>query len=169
MWRNALTRLLEGRHQWSWYQISSPGRSGWVTIKVAVFPPGTNSAERRALTFLRNWTALGATLGGFALIGFATTVPSALLIPVIIGCYALGIGAGVHWSRGVRKRVRQVNAASYYSGGRREVGAYRVVSETLRRLERLDGERALSPAEYEHRWAEIYESLDRLPFKTRVR
>lgn len=169
MWRNLLTRLLEGRHVWGWYQISAPGRGGWVIIKVAVYPPGTNAEERRALTFLRNWRSLGAVLGCFALIVFGAAVPAAVLVPMVIGCYTLGILVARHWSRGVRNRVRQVNAASYFKDGTHEVGAYQVVSATIRRLEALDEQRAsISPAAYERSWAEIYEALDRLPMQTRA-
>ena len=49
--RGVVVRALEGRYRWGDFRVGTPGRTGWVTYRLSVYPPGTNASERRALQF----------------------------------------------------------------------------------------------------------------------
>ncbi len=160
-WRD---RLLEGPHPWGWVQVGTPGRGGWRVIRLTVYPPGTNSAERRALTLCRNWPALGAILALVIVLAGGGSIEPWTLTALAVALYVGGFLIAHRATRRLRRRVREVSAAQFYEYGvRREIRDVARVCGWIATLEALDAtnaDRSLTAVEYEERWGAVYDELE---------
>lgn len=167
--RNVVVRVLEGRHLWGDFRAAAPGRSGWASFTLTVYPPGTNAAERRALQFWYSWPLVGALL---ALVAFAvgSAVQPVALVALVCAAYLGGIVAGGMVTRQLRARIRRLDVAHFAAGGGirilGDVDALRRALDELGRLDaRLDAGDA-TPLEYETGWWAVYDSLGAAPQAT---
>ena len=156
----ARTRLLEGPHRWGTYDIHA-GRAGVVHYRLTVYPPGTNSAERRALTRAREWPIVGAIGALVAIIAFGETVGPALLMTGVLAAYVAGIVWTRSRTRHLSRAVRVVDAVMVNAGGRNvSRGELSLILTSIASLRELDENSARpNEVEYEARWAEVYRSI----------
>jgi hypothetical protein len=151
--------------EFAWGTIERPnagtmGRTGWGHFRIAVYPPGTNLAERRAMTFARRWPYVGVIVS--------------LLVAIALNSdWGFVVGAGVFVavllvSRGItsqlRHLTRQIHVSVAVAGGAREVyGDADLFTQTADAFANLD-ERMLAgdltPVQYEAGWADIYNALE---------
>jgi hypothetical protein len=154
---------LEGSHPWGTFQASPAGRGVWLRRTLTLYRPGTNGPERRALTFHRNWPVAGAVLAIVAMlpIGAATTPPIAfsIVFAAYLGVFALSARA----TRALRADAHRLVVLSVaVEEGVTTHGDERLLEHTVAGFERLDAARrdgAISPAQYERGWAELYEGI----------
>jgi hypothetical protein len=155
--------MIEGDKLWGTLDVSPVGRSMWRRVRLTVYPPGTSSADRRALHFAHTWPVGGAILALVLLVSLGSAWPPALVVVAITGLYLAGFWLGARLTRPLRARIRSLDVVSVYvGGGLEEYGDASLLRETTARLEALDARRRahdLDPARYEAEWAEIYESL----------
>ena len=157
-----LRELTEGAKLWGNVDVSSAGRSMWHRDRLTVYPPGTTSAERRALHFARNWPIAGAVLGLLLMVMLGGVWPPAL-VGGAAALYLAGFLLGDRLTRPLRNRIRSLSVVSMYVHGElEEYGNASLLRETAAAFEALDaGRRAgeLDPVRYEAEWAQIYETL----------
>jgi hypothetical protein len=106
-------RALEGPHRWGWSDIRPSNRSGWLTVRVAVYPPGTNAAERRILTFARNWPWLSAAIILLTILMLGADMRPVIFVPVAAGAYAGSIVLVMRRTRRLRRHVRYIAGAQF--------------------------------------------------------
>jgi len=165
--KSALAIALEGHHPWGTLDVPNPielGRRGWGRYRLRVYPPGTNTAERRALTFHRRWPVAGGIAALFAeLIVGTLWAPTATTV-IIVAVYAAGIAAGVLGTRRLRHHVRSVSVVvTELEGERHRFGDIALYEASVRHLLELDrrmraGE--IVHVQHEAGWATVYNSLD---------
>jgi hypothetical protein len=148
----------------AWGSVERPnaatmGRSGWGHFRLAVYPPGTNPAERRAMTFARRWPYVGIVVA--LLIAIATSADWGFALGALV--FVCGLTVTRHATRRVRSQTRRLHVAITVVGGSREVyGDAALFSKTVDAFALLDAQLragSLTPAQYEARWAELYEGL----------
>lgn len=153
-------RLLEGPHPWGGYQVNA-GRSGVFHVRLTVYPPGTNSAERRVLARARDWPIVGAAVALLAIVGLGRAVGPVLLMICAAALYVLGIVWTRSRSRQLRNTVRTVDAVSVHDGvhdvSRGELSLIVVSIASLRALD--ENSTRMTAVDYEARWGEVYRSL----------
>ena len=164
-----MTRLLEGQYVWGRVDVTPPARSLCTSYRVVVYPPGTNSSERRRLTSRRNWPVTGAVLSMIVLLAASSQIEELLAIMLAITVY---IGGFIVWGRlcrGVWPRCRTVEA-SFMVGfeGTVSAGDPALLASTMRRFHELGMANCagtITPAQFESRWSTLYDALDdrRLP------
>ena len=162
--RGVVVRALEGRYLWGDFRVGTPGRTGWVTYRLSVYPPGTNGAERRALQFWYSWPLVGALL---CLVAFATVgqaIGPSVLVPAAIVVYLGGVVTGWALTRRLRPGVIQLNVAQFPDNGDiQTLGDLATLSKAVGRLRSMDERRSaagVSELDYEQEWWAVYESLD---------
>jgi hypothetical protein len=164
--RQLLHDAFEGKRDWGTLDEPHPANvraRAWGFRRITVYPPGTNAAERRALTFHLRWPGWGllAALGIEILIGTTLEPVVGLLIACLV--YASGLAVGLVLTNGLRQRVRRVSMVAYsIAGGIEEHGQPELFRLTRSRFAQLDHSRALgelTPAQYELGWAEAYDAL----------
>ena len=157
-----MRKLSEGDKLWGTLDVSPLNRSMWRRVRLTVYPPGTTSAERRALHFAHSWPVAGA------LLALAVTVMLSALSPIVVvaavaAMYLAGFGFGAWLTRSVGKRIRSVSVVSMYiGGGLEEHGDADLLRAARARLESMDERRRsgeLDPVRYEAEWAAVYEKL----------
>jgi hypothetical protein len=163
--QSALHDLVEGRREWGVIEIPQHvTRTGWDRYSLTVYPPGTNTAERRALTFLRRWPLGGALGVVIAELILGAIWPSAAVFAVLVGIYLVGLVTAFVRTNGLRRRVRRlVVAVVRVAGGVEVVGDRKLFEQSVSALEDLDGRMSagrLSVAQYEAEWAVVYNRLD---------
>lgn len=147
---------------WGSLEITAPVRYGWRGYRLTVNPPGTSTAERRQLWLDRTIPYLTAALAIPAVLMFQPgSPPIAVLLVIPIG---MAVIAGIRGrTKKLRSRVRRLNASYVELGGATRVigdGALLSTSvEALREMDRARRADEISPAEYERRWAVVYDSL----------
>lgn len=147
---------------WGSLEITAPVRYGWRGYRLTVNPPGTSTAERRQLWLDRNIPYLTAALAIPAVLVFQPgSPPLAVLLVIPIG---MAVIAGVRGTtRTLRSRVRRLCASYVELGGAtRVIGDDALLSTSVEALREMDRARLadeISPAEYERRWAVVYDSL----------
>jgi hypothetical protein len=155
--------MLEGSHPWGTYQASPAGRGVWLRRTLVAYRPGTNSPERRALTFHRNWPSIGAVLAIVAMlpIGAAFTPPLAfaMVFAAYLGVFALSARA----TRTLRADARRLVVLSVaVEEGVTTYGDEQLLEHTVAGFEQLDLARrdgAITATQYERGWAELYEGI----------
>lgn len=163
--RDGLRTIVEGKRPWGAIDIPSAiSRSGWDRYTLTVYPPGTNSSERRLLTFNRQWRVWGIPV--VLIIGavFGTAVLAGAAAIVIFAIYVAGIVVGLIATRKLRKRVRRlIVAAVIVGGGIQTYGSRALFESSVETLDSLDSRLRLgylTPAQYEAGWSAVYEALD---------
>ncbi|MBK4346119.1 DUF6611 family protein [Lacisediminihabitans changchengi] len=169
---SALAFALEGHHPWGTLDVANPvdlARRGWGEYRLRVYPPGTNAAERRALTFHRRWPVCGGIAALFAELILGTLwVPSVVTV-IILSLYFSGIAVGLAGTRGLRQQVRSITVVvTELSGERHRFGDVALYEASVRHLLELD--RRMSAGEIVHvqheaGWAVVYNSLESMPLK----
>ncbi|WP_411699482.1 DUF6611 family protein [Conyzicola sp.] len=158
------TRVLEGDQLWGRVDVASSARSLCARYRVVVYPPGTNSAERRQLTFYRNWPVAGALIAMAAMVAAGVLVSSTSAVAVAICVYLAGFVVGGSRSRLLRERCRTVEAGFLFQpDATLSAGRPDLLAATMRQFHALDLARhagAVDAAQYEARWAEIYNTLE---------
>ncbi|HXR43315.1 MAG TPA: DUF6611 family protein, partial [Pseudolysinimonas sp.] len=85
--RSAMTRLLEGRNRWGDFRTGT-GRSGWITYRLTVYPPGIDSSGRRALQFWYSWPLAGAIAAILCFSVLGALFAPGILVPAVAVGYA---------------------------------------------------------------------------------
>jgi hypothetical protein len=156
----AARHLLEGPHPWGVYDVNA-GRSGLVHYRLTVYPPGTNAAERRALTLARDWPVSGAVCALAAFMVLGDVVRPALLTTAAFVVYTLGI-VWTRWrTRKIRPTVHVLDAVQVDDGMRPLArGDLALIQASVTALRTLDDNATRWDAvDYEARWAQVYRSV----------
>lgn len=133
------------------------------------FPPGTTRNERACagiwcwLFYRELWVAVAVPIGIVALSIPGLTVTARLLIAA--GIYLAALGGLWLKTRKTLAATRGVlvRAERGPRGTEPSITGDAVLFESIvARLDELDSDRELTPAQYEHRWAEIYKQLGAL-------
>jgi len=162
--RGVVVRALEGRYRWGDFRVGTPGRTGWVTYRLSVYPPGTNASERRALQFWYSWPLLGALLclASFAVLG--DWIRPVALVPVAGVVYVGGVVVGWAVTRRLRPGVIRLNVAQFPDNGDiQTLGDLATLSTAVTALRSMDERRLadrLSELDYEREWWAVYRALD---------
>jgi hypothetical protein len=164
--REVLHTAIDGGHLWGVYESTSPlsmRRSGWGRFLLTVYPPGTNLAERRAITFYRRWPTWGGMILLVAAMITAGLQPSiTTMIPFVL-VYVAGILIGFVITRRVRSRTRRVTVAVAVTRGRTDViGDAELLNASVSALLDLDLQLQLgylSPVEHEAGWSRVYDAI----------
>ena len=168
----ALTIALEGHHPWGTLDVPNPvdlGRRGWGNYRLRVYPPGTNAAERRALTFHRRWPVAAGIAALFAELIVGTLWQPGVVTVGIVAVYFAGLGYGLATTRRLRHRVRSITVVvTELSGERHRFGDTVLYEASVRHLLELD--RRMSAGEIVHvqheaGWAVVYNSLESAPLR----
>ncbi len=158
-----MRRLTEGDKRWGTMDVSPAARGTWRRVRLAVYPPGTTSSERRALHFAHTWPISGAIICLVLMVTLGDAWPPALTIGAVVLLYVAGFWIASWLTRPLRHRVRTLTVVSMYVGGEfEEYGNAVLLRETTARLESLDSRRiagAIDPVRYEAEWADIYATL----------
>ena len=163
--RQALHNVVEGSRAWGVIDVpNSMSRAGWDRYSLTVFPPGTNVAERRALTFVRRWPLWGAMFLLLLEMTIGAAWPSVPVAIALVVLYLAGVGYGLTKTSKLRRRVRRLHVAVVSLGGGIQVIGNRALFErSVEALEDLDQrmrEGSLEPAQYEAGWGAVYDELD---------
>lgn len=157
------------RSIWGSLDVSDPisaHRSGITRYRLEIFPPGTNSIERRQLRRLRSWrvwAAIAALIGAILIGGWW---PGWLGPTFVVALYTVVLAVGLHRTSRLRRATRTVSAALVVIGGAPPVieGDFDLLEFCAADLEaldrsRLDGE--VTPVDYELEWSRMYQQLER--------
>jgi hypothetical protein len=174
--KQTVRNLREGKYRWGTVEAASPvdmGRRGWGRYRLVVFPPGTNSSERQALSFRRRWPLIGAVIGLVAEAVLGSFLPAGLVTIAVLLGYAGGIIVAFVVTRQFRGRLRTVTVVMTMVGGETRVyGQSSLLSSSLATLEELDramGAGELTEIEYELGWASVYDAIGAEPADVIVR
>lgn len=158
-----ITRLLEGAHPWGTIRIGTPDRWGWQQFRLAMYPPGTNSAERRALNFNRNWPLLGSLLCFMVMIALGAAISPAVAGAIAAALWLAGIALGAATTRKTRSATRYVSALIVPKDGKRAViGELDAIVDAHDDLTQLDQQHTaglIDEVGYEAGWAAVYRRL----------
>ena len=158
-----MARLLEGPHRWGWFEETSAlytARTGVFARRLFVYPPGTSSAERRAIVFRRRWPAVG---------GLLALVPALLLAPgpavaaigATVTVYIAGFVAAVFATRRVWRECRVIRCSTVSIGELHETyGDESLVTASLAALlalERGRDEGRIDEVAFELGWSRVYD------------
>ena len=158
-----LRKLSEGDKLWGTVDVSPANRSMWRRVRLTVYPPGTTSAERRALHFAHTWPIGGAILGLVLMATVGSAWPPMLVSVAIVALYLAGFWLGARLTRPLRNRIRSLSVVSVYVRGEfEEYGDAALLREATASFEQLDARRRageLDPVLYEAEWARIYDTL----------
>jgi hypothetical protein len=158
----AARRLSEGPHPWGVIDVTPTGRTVWSRTRLTVYPPGTNSTERRALRFYRVWPVAGAAL---AILLFFTlsALPVVVVTLLALALYIAGIWAAYAATRDLRPRLRYITVLTIQTGLTIEtvgdIASFDDTTDRLRALDALHDQGLIGAAEYEMHWSEIYDAL----------
>jgi hypothetical protein len=158
-----IRKLTEGAHPWGTVDVSPAGRGLWQRVRLTAYPPGTTSAERRALSFAHAWPILGAVVSLLLLVALGSAWPAPLELAAMIALYLAGFWVGARITRPVRRRLRILTTATVYVGGElQEFGNVRLLRETIAEFDRIDALQRrgdLTPVQYEAEWGVIFDTL----------
>lgn len=147
---------------WGRLDVSPTVRSGCVSTRLSVYPPGTTAGERRALHFHRSWPLSGAFFT-LAVALFLAPWPPVLVATTAVALYGGGLWVAATMTRELRAGIRSLSVAELATArGAEVVGDVTLLRTTLRQLTALDALLsigALDAVEHEARLAAIYESL----------
>ena len=161
--RSRATRFLEGAHRWGWFEETSAlytARTGVSARRLFVYPPGTSSAERRAIVFRRRWPTAGGLL---ALIPALVLAPAPALaaIGAMAAVYVAGFVVAAVATRRVWRECHVIRCSTVAVGELYETyGDERLVTASLASLlalERARDEGRIDEVAFELGWSRIYD------------
>jgi hypothetical protein len=148
---------------WGSFETNDPAsarRSGMTRYHLEVFPPGTNSDERRGLHRFRQWRlwgALAAIVGEFTIGSTSHSWQVPLYIAVV---YLVGLMIGLRLTNRLRRSIHTLYVATILAGGSTFVeGDLELLQSCVTELDTLDRGRrdgVIGPVEYETGWARLY-------------
>jgi hypothetical protein len=142
--------------------VTPTGRTVWSRTRLTVYPPGTNTAERRALRFYRSWPVGGAALAIFLFFGLSA-LPVIIVTILALLVYVVGFWAAHLATRTLRPKLKCLTVLTISTGANVEtlgdVAFFEAATDRLRALDELDDQGLISAAEYEIHWSEIYDAL----------
>ncbi|MFF1635228.1 DUF6611 family protein [Leifsonia sp. NPDC058248] len=157
--------VLEGRHRWGYADrtlAASANRSGVSGQRLVVYPPGTNTRERRLLMAHRQWPVYGG-LASLAVALVLSPATPGLALAGMLGLYVVGFAVLSRLTRRLRQACRSVQSSTVMLGGTiRMLGEPRILDACLVSLTVLEGRRddgEIGEAEFELGWGEVYEAL----------
>ncbi len=157
-------RVLDGKHPWGYFEATRLSRGAWMRERLTVFPPGTNAAERRALTFHREWPVIGAILAMFAMVLFGSVLQPFPSCVLAFALYGVGVWLTTRATRRLRAASRCLMVITIgFDGSATSFGNIRSMKAArlaLERLERDHRDGLLTPVRYEAEWASIYRAID---------
>jgi hypothetical protein len=163
--REVLHTAIAGSHSWGVYESTTPlsmRRNGWGRFVLTIYPPGTNLAERRAITFHRRWPSWGGMILLPAAIVTASIEPFVTTIPFALA-YGAGIVIGFVKTRRLRSHTRRLTVAIASLGGQSQViGDAELLNSSVRSLVDLDQQLRLgnvTPVEHELGWGMVYDAI----------
>jgi hypothetical protein len=157
--------VLEGRHRWGYADrtlAASANRSGVSGQKLVVYPPGTNTPERRLLMAYRQWPVYGG-LASLAVALVLTPTTPGFALGGMLALYLTGFAVLSGLTRRLRRACRVVQSSTVMLGGTlRMLGDARILEACLSSLtvlerRREDGE--IGEAEFELGWGQVYDAL----------
>jgi hypothetical protein len=161
--REVLHTAIDGSHAWGVYESTTPlsmRRTGWGRFLLTVYPPGTNLAERRTLTFYRRWPTWGGMILLLAALITAGIEPSVITMAPFALVYAAGILVGFVATRRLRSRTKRLIVAVNILRGRPDViGNAALLNASVASLAELDRQLRLgllTPVEHEAGWGTVY-------------
>lgn len=160
-----LTRAFEGKYRWGYLDEAPFGRGVWIRRRLTVYPPGTNCAERRLLTFHRNWPLVGAITALFVMfcVGSATRPLVGAAVAAVLYLGLLAVLS--HVTSSLRERTQTIVVVSIAISGSIEVhGNARLMDWSIGILDRLAATEAkgtISPLQYESIWSSVYRTIER--------
>lgn len=155
------------RSVWGSLDVSDPvsaSRSGITRYRLEIYPPGTNSLERRQLRRLRGWRVWAAITAVIAAILMGGWWPGWFAPAVIVGVYVVVLFVGLHRTSRLRRATRSVTAALVAIGGSPPLieGDMQLLEHCALDLEQLDRHRLdgeVTPIDYELEWGRLYGEL----------
>jgi hypothetical protein len=159
-----VTRVLEGKYRWGYLDEAPLGRGVWVRQRLTVYPPGTNCAERRLLTFHRDWPLIGAITALLAMIVLGAITRPLVGAGVAAVLYLGGLVVASHVTAVLRGRCLTVVVVSIAVNGSLEVHGNAPLMDwsrdILQRLAVTEARGLLTPLQYESIWARVYNTID---------
>ena len=164
--RGAVARLLEGPHDWGFFEETSTlyaARTGIRARRLVVFPPGTSAAERRALVLRRRWPTAGGIVALLAAL-VAAPVSSTAALAAMLTVYVSGCIVGVVSTRRIWRSRSELRCSSVRFAETWETyGEPLAVEESLAALLALERARdagRIDEVGFELGWGRVYEAAD---------
>lgn len=161
-----LLRRAAGAAPWGGVDVW-PSRYGYTHYRITVYPPGTTATERVWLRLWRRWPAIAAGLGLLVVCGAGG------VLGVAGAAVAAGLAAAAALLGLARATRRQRSGIRSRQGGMEHVadhptpvGEMALIAECWDRLvaaDRLLASGALTAAQHELVWAEVWEAMRREP------
>lgn len=154
--------VLDGRTDWGSVD-TSPTRHGVTRYRLAVFPPGIDTVERRLLRAWRAWPTWGAVSWMMSQIVLGIFLTPAAAVATSIGAYLAGgalLFARVAQLRSGVRTLSVVRIAGFTDEG--SAAAFARLTSLVAELRRADLERdrgLWSPADHEAAWWRVYDRL----------
>ncbi|MGO9510512.1 MAG: DUF6611 family protein [Mycobacterium sp.] len=156
--------LLDGAHPWGSFD-AVVSRYGVRRSKLIIYPPRTNTVDRRLARLWRGWPLGGALLGLLALMMLGNAVaPPLTVLTAAVTIYA-SIGALLFLLAGpARVQVRSMSVVlmpgTTDAHQQRRYAEWQTLVEMLVRADRTLMTGAISAAEHEATWWEAYDRLE---------
>ena len=161
--RGRAKRFFEGAHRWGWFEETSAlytARTGVCARRLFVYPPGTTSAERRAIVFRRRWPTVGGLLALIPALVLAPA-PAVTAIGAMVAVYLAGFVLAAVATRRVWGECRAIRCSTFAVGQQYETyGDERLVTASLAsllELERARDEGRIDEVGFELGWSRVYD------------
>jgi hypothetical protein len=156
-------RFFEGAHSWGWFEETSAlytARTGVSARRLVVYPPGTSSAERRAIVFRRRWPTVGGLLALVPALVLAPA-PAVAAIGAMVAVYVAGFLVAAVATRRVWRECHVIRCSTVAVGEQYEAyGDERLVTASLASLlalERARDEGRIDEVGFELGWSRVYD------------
>jgi hypothetical protein len=153
-------RITEGRRRWGVYETGLVDRGGWSRYELCVYPPGTNSRERRLLNIQRNGPVAGAFVAVATLMTLSEFVPVIPLIAAVVGGYGLLVVAGRVTTKSIRRECARMRVVTIPDrGARMAFGDPELLADCWRTMRTADRDLesgSIDMVRYELIWAEVH-------------
>ncbi|MEN2742215.1 DUF6611 family protein [Microbacterium sp. X-17] len=161
--RGRASRFFEGAHRWGWFEETSAlytARTGVCARRLFLYPPGTTSAERRAIVFRRRWPTVGGLLALLPALVLAPA-PAVTAIGALVAVYLAGFIVAAVLTRRVWRECRVIRCSTVAVGDRYETyGDEHLVTASLASLlalERARDEGRIDEVGFELGWSRVYD------------
>jgi hypothetical protein len=157
------SRLLDGDHRWGSYDVKI-SQYAVRRYRLIIYPPGTDTADRRLARLRRGWP-----LGGAVLVLFAIMIGDAMSSPYAVPAVAIAAYLGIHvllFLLAGPKRVHVKSMSLVFMPAiadeeeRRQHEEWKILTDLLTRADDMLSAGAISPVEYEAIWWQAYDCLE---------